>query len=114
MTKNKKIGIAFLLSPWIGLILSFTLYFIARLVAASTAPEVIDYTIQTEPVTSTILLTSTPPLEPIGLSPAPPLWTQIVRVVASLLGTLSVIFIFVGTGLGIYFMSKAEEEQHKG
>lgn len=92
MTKNKKIGIALLASPWIGYALSFGLYFIAR---SFTTPLV------TLPEHSTDL-PSAPPHETT--------W-RLLSVAASLLGTVSVILLFVGTGLGIYFMAKADDEK---
>ena len=120
MTRNKKIGLAFLLIPWIGLIISFILYFISSWGISSFEKEhyrILDTTLLS---TSTQSLTSTPLLDSVQRPtvehylPAPtPLWIYILyilRVVAGLLGILSFIFIFLGTGLGIYYMSKAEKQ----
>jgi TRAP-type mannitol/chloroaromatic compound transport system permease large subunit len=94
MTKNKKIGIALLASPWVLMILSYALYFISRAIVSSSAPTAL-------------------PDDALSLPQAAPHETtwRMVSVIAGLLGTLSVILLFVGTILGIYFMAKADDEK---
>jgi len=112
MTRNKKIGLAFLLSPWIGFLLTYTLFFTSRALMNSEMQTQMYLLPQT---TSTVLTSQTSSLQDTNdfvlTSENSKLRAfDILRAISGLLGTLSVILIFVGTGIGIYYMSKAEKQ----
>lgn len=106
MTKNKKIGIALLASPWVLMILAYSLFFISRTIPASyEPPPQLSESISMYPG-------DTPPLQSLVIAEQQDTTANLLRVIASLLGTLGVILIFVGTILGIYFMAKADDQKN--
>lgn len=94
MTRNKKIGIILLLSPWIILVVILVLYAITGVISNSLTPQ----------PSADVAVTDS------GLQPRSPtiVWLQLARVVLSLVGTLNFFYLFIGTGLGIYFLVKKE------
>lgn len=106
MNAYKKKGIFFLLSPLIGFVIAFGLYFTTRAIMASQLAE---------PSALPAISTSTTDYPPLSLPQEQPYnrTLRIVQVFASLIGTLSVLMIFVGVPVGIYYMAKGEEETQK-
>lgn len=106
MTKNKKIGWALLIGPICTLILVVILFAVAQFVMSPMTQAEI-----TKPAINAV--TSFDELPASELSPATASSTagKIINVILGLIGLLSVLGIFIGIPLGIYFLSRKEPEE---
>jgi hypothetical protein len=106
MTKNKKIGWALLVGPFCTLIAIVIIYAIAQFVMSSVmqanTPEISPNSTNSM---SDFYATELAPASTSGTT------AKIINAILGLIGLLSVIGIFVGIPLGIYFLSKKEPEE---